>query len=264
MLRRGIIAGATRRVKLICVLHPMGPLPAPVYWRRRVLVLAAALAAILVLWLLTGSSQPDTGSGQSAAGPVGNTTPAGTTTLAGTTAPPGAATSSPAAPSETLVATPPAVDPGRPGDGDAGAQTPSGSAASTEAAVPPTCPDGALRLVVAPGRPDYPVGALPQITLSVRNVSRGTCSRDLAASQQEVLLYAGRTRLWSSNDCYPGGGQDIQALAPGEHDSYSVTWSGLSSQPKCAGHRSRVGPGRYSLIARIGTLRSPPAALTLR
>jgi hypothetical protein len=260
MLRRGAIAGVVCRVKLICVLHPVGPLPASVYWRRRVLAVAAGLAALLVLWLLTGLGGPGpsgAGSGQSAAGPVGNTTPAGPTT------PAGAPTSSGTAPSDTLAATPPPVDPGRQGDGDAGTQTPTGSPATTEAAVPSACPDTALRLTVASERPNYPVGALPEITLSVRNVSRATCTRDLASSQQEVLLYAGRTRLWSSNDCYPGGGQDIQALAPGERDRFSVTWSGLSSRPKCAGIRSRVGPGRYNLVGRIGSLHSPPAPLVL-
>jgi hypothetical protein len=256
MLRRGSLAGAACRVKLICVLHPVGPLPASVYWRRRVFALAVGLAALLVLWLVPDWGGGSSGAGHSAANLA--TTPAGTTTPAGSDDP----TPAGGAPSDTLAATPPADDPGRPGDGDAGTGRPSSTAAAA-AVVPPTCPDGALRLTVAPTRPDYSVGALPEITLSVRNASRGTCTRDLAASQQEVLLYAGRSRLWSSNDCYPGGGRDVQALAPGERDRFTVTWSGLSSRPKCAGVRTRVGPGRYSLVGRIGTLRSPPTTLIL-
>jgi hypothetical protein len=257
---------------LICVLHPVGPLPASVYWRRRVLVFAAGLVVLLILWLLTtsgGAGPGNTGSGQAAGqastgqtgtGPAGNAT----TTAAGdpTSAPPG--------PSDTLAATPPADDPGRPGGGSAGdpttPTTPTTAATSTAAAAAdtPGCTDDMLTLTVTPARPDYPVGALPEITLSVQNISHTTCTRDLAASQQEVLLYAGRNRLWSSNDCYPGGGQDVQALAPGERDRFSVTWSGLSSRPHCAGTRTHVGPGRYHLVGRIGTLRSKPAPLVLR
>ena len=112
--------------------------------------------------------------------------------------------------------------------------------------------------------PVYRVGDLPVLELTVANVSAITCTRDLGAAQQEVLLYAGKTRLWSSNDCYPGGAREVQALLPREHATFSVTWSGLSSQPRCAGTRTRVGPGRYRLLGRIGTLRSLPATLTLR
>lgn len=249
------------------MLHPVGPLPASVYWRRRVLALAAGLAALLLLWLVTsgGSGAGDGGFGQAA----GSSSAAPTATGSGASAPSGGS------PSETLAATPPAVDPGRPGDGTGGASgagDPSGggsgpagttAAAPTEAAAPVACSDAALRLTVAPGRPAYPVGATPELTLSVQNVSKQTCTRDLAASQQEVLLYAGQARVWSSNDCYPGGGRDVRTLAPGERNRFSVTWSGLSSRPSCAGTRSRVGPGSYQLVARIGTLRSTPAALTL-
>jgi hypothetical protein len=220
------------------------------------LALAIGLVVLLVLWLLTNlGGSGGSGSGRSAGSlsspSVGASTPAGSADPTGSSG----------APSETLAATPPAVDPGRPGDGAGGSTT---APSSTAAAALAACPDGALRVAVAPARPDYPVGALPQITLSVRNVSGGTCTRDLAASQQEVLLYAGRVRVWSSNDCYPGGGRDVQALAPGERDRFTVTWSGLSSHPSCAGVRSRVGAGRYSLIGRVGNLQSPPTPLILR
>jgi hypothetical protein len=102
------------------------------------------------------------------------------------------------------------------------------------------------------------------ITLTVQNVSTATCTRDLGAGQQEVLLYAGTTRLWSSNDCYPGGQRNVRPLTPGQRVTFSVTWSGLSSHPGCTGTRSRVRPGSYRLVGRLGTLASRPATLTLR
>lgn len=257
------------------MLHPVGPLPASVYWRRRVFALAVVLVLLLIIWLVAGGGAGDSGSGH-AAGPSG-ATPTSTGAPSGS-ADPGASGSMP---SETLAATSPAHDPGRSGGGAATGTEPTtstgtgtgtgtgsvgsgGAPAGTQAAAPVACPDSALRLTITAAKPDYPVGAQPQITLSVQNVSGAACTRDLGASQQEVLLYAGKTRLWSSNDCYPGGGQDIETIAPGERDRYSVTWSGLSSRPKCAGPRTRVGAGGYSLVGRIGTLRSEQATLTLR
>ncbi|MEN3359012.1 MAG: hypothetical protein V7637_2994 [Mycobacteriales bacterium] len=247
------------------MLHPVGPLPASVYWRRRILAIAAGLVALLILWLVTGSGSGDPGSGRAAGstGGTASTAPASPTDPA----------SSSGVPSETLAATPPAVDPGRRGgeiETRSDSATPTGggsgggSGTGTQGAAPVACSDAALRLTVSVAKPDYPVGAQPQIALSLQNTSGTTCTRDLAASQQEVLLYDGRTRLWSSNDCYPGGGTDVQAIASGERDRYSVTWSGLASRPGCAGTRTRVGAGRYSLVGRIGTLRSEPTTLILR
>lgn len=266
MLRRGNAVGGAGRVKLICVLHPVGPLPASIYWRRRLVALAAVLAALLTLWLLSGPGGPGGSGGRVPAGAAGPATTGSTTSPA-----PSGSTTAPA--SATLAATPPAGDPGASGGGSSsdppggdgsGGAVGSADPTPTEAVVPPPCPDRALRVTVAPARPAYPVGALPVIALVVQNLSRATCTRDLAASQQEVLLYSGRTRLWSSNDCYPSGDRDVQALAPGERDRFGVTWSGLSSRPHCAGARTRVGPGRYTLVGRIGVLRSQSAPLVLR
>jgi hypothetical protein len=69
------------------------------------------------------------------------------------------------------------------------------------------------------------------LRLQVRNVGTVACTRDLGAALQEVLLYHGTTRLWSSNDCYPEGERDVEVMQPGVLHTFSVTWSGLSSQP---------------------------------
>jgi hypothetical protein len=184
-----------------------------------------------------------------------------------------------AGPSTSLAATPPSGDPGRPA-GSAGTATatttapaagpptptpgPTTPAPTTPAPPPRPCADGALALRVGPQQPAYRVGQTPVLDLQIRNASRAACVRDLGAAQQEILLYAGARRLWSSNDCYPEGQRDPEVLAPGTTRSFTVTWSGLSSQPRCAGPRARVGPGTYQLEARVGTLVSRRATLVLR
>jgi hypothetical protein len=237
------------------VLHPVGPLPASVYWRRRV-VAAATLLVVLVLGWMALPDRDDS--------------PRDTAAAAGSPSPGGGTASS-------LAATPPAGDRGGAGSGGSGG---SGSAsggpaspavavnpqpASSAAPAPPApCPDTALQLRVLPERPSYEVGEQPVLDLVVRNVSTVACVRDLGAAHQEVLLYDGHNRrLWSSNDCYPGGTRDPQVLGAGDSASFSVTWSGLSSRPKCAGERVRVGPGRYTLVGRLGTLLSQRAPIRL-
>ncbi len=53
-------------------------------------------------------------------------------------------------------------------------------------------------------------------------------------------------------------------MRPGVVYTFSVTWSGLSSQPHCLGTRTRVGAGSYALVGRLGSLVSPRSPLTLR
>ena len=238
------------------MLQPVGPLPASLYWRRRAMVAAAVLLVLVVGWQLL----PGGGGGEErrvTAGAAGSPTPS--------TPPP-----------TSLTATPPPGDPGRPGPGGT-VTSPGTPAATTPTPTPGTptpapttppppgpCADAGLALRVAPQRPFYRVGQTPVLDLQVRNAATAPCERDLGAAEQEIVLYAGTRRLWSSNDCYPGGSRDVQVLQPGESVSFSVTWSGLTSQPRCTGERTRVRAGGYQLAGRLGTLVGPRAPLTLR
>lgn len=231
------------------MLHPVGPLPASIYWRRRALAFTVVVVVLLLGWVALPRGGGDGGPGD-AAGAVGSPAPEG-----------GSPTS--------LAATPPPGDPGRPGDGSPGSSTGADPdpgpvpAPSTAPPAPKPCTDKALVLRVLPERPSYRTGDTPELDLVVRNVSALPCVRDLGAAQQEVLLYAGNRRLWSSNDCYPGGTRDPQVLGPGDSASFSVTWSGLSSRPKCAGERVRVAAGSYTVLGRLGTLISRRAPLRM-
>jgi hypothetical protein len=233
---------------VVRVLHPVGPLPASVYWRRRAVVFAGLVAVLLLSWaILPGGGDQQPRDSVAAVGSPSPTEPS----AAATSADPGGLTASPAT-----------DDPGRAGDGAApSAATP----APTPKPVPPKpCADATLRLTVSPAQPTYAVGQEPVLRLQVRNVGTVACTRDLGAALQEVLLYNGTLRLWSSNDCYPEGERDQELMRPGVAHSFSVTWSGLASRPKCFGTRTRVGAGSYQLIGRLGSLVSPRAPLALR
>jgi hypothetical protein len=238
---------------VVRVLHPVGPLPASVYWRRRAVVFAGLVAVLLLFRAILhggGDEQP-----RDSAAAVGSPSP---------TEPSGAVTS---ADPGGLTASPATDDPGRAGDGAAPtAATPAPTTAGpTPKPVPPKpCADATLRLTVSPAQPAYAVGQAPVLRLQVRNVGTVACTRDLGAALQEVLLYNGTQRLWSSNDCYPEGERDQELMRPGVAHSFSVTWSGLASRPKCFGARTRVGAGSYQLIGRLGSLVSPRAPLALR
>ncbi len=126
------------------------------------------------------------------------------------------------------------------------------------------CTDDMISVEVRPDPASTPVGSKPTFHLVVTNVSPVSCVRTLDKGLQEVVLLDGAgTRLWGSNDCFPEAGSDVRTLAPGEAVDFPVLWSGLGSEPGCAGNRAALPPGQYVLRARLDTKTSPDAVLTL-
>jgi hypothetical protein len=126
------------------------------------------------------------------------------------------------------------------------------------------CTDDMISIEVRSDPASAPVGSKPTFHLVVTNVAPVSCVRTLDKGLQEVVLLDGAgTRLWGSNDCFPEAGSDVRTLAPGEAADFSVLWSGLGSEPGCAGDRAALPPGQYVLRARLDTKTSPDAALTL-
>ena len=238
------------------MLHPVGPLPASVYWRRRAVAFAGVVAVLLLFWaILPGGG----GAGErDSAAAVGSPSPSAPAAESTSVDPSG------------LTASPATGDPGRAADDGPATGSATTPAPTTRQPAPkPTpapkpCTDPELRLTVFPAQPAYLVGQAPVLRLQVRNVAPLPCTRDLGAALQEVLLYQATKRLWSSNDCYPEGQRDVELMRPGVVYTFSVTWSGLGSQPHCLGTRTRVGAGSYALVGRVGSLVSPRSPLTLR
>ncbi|WP_448642284.1 MucR family transcriptional regulator [Geodermatophilus sp. URMC 63] len=229
------------------MLHPVGPLPAAVYWRRRLLALVLLLAVLgggvwLGAALLTGSD--------------GEATAAEATT---TSTPAGAPALDRVVPSLASVQTPtpPPTSPPAPAPA-----APAAPAAPVQEAGAP-CRDDVLALEVrTPGT--VATGSRPVFELVVTNTATVPCTRVLDKGLQEmVLLDAGGNRLWGSNDCVPEVSSDTRTLAPGEQVVFPLTWSGTTSEPTCTAARVPVGPGQYVLRARLDTKTSPDAVLQI-
>ena len=114
-------------------------------------------------------------------------------------------------------------------------------------------------------QPSYQVGERPVFRLIVTNTGIVPCTRDLAAALQEMIVLSadGTTRLWSSNDCAPGDGDEVRTLDPGEQSTFSVSWAGRTSEPDCPQERETVPAGEYLLITRLDAVTSAPAPFRL-
>jgi hypothetical protein len=199
-----------------------------VYWRRRLLLLCG-ITVLLILLVLTvkiaadGGTAPPRGAGHAGAG----STPAGRTTHV-THPPPRPSTTHTA--SSTTLSSPSAPH-------------------SSSSAAPQPCDPAHLKVSAVVGQRSYHVGDQPLLELQVTNPGPLPCVQDLADRQIELRVYNGESRVWGSHDCQIQPGTNPRTLAVNRPVRVAITWSGLTSQPNCAGTRQRVGAGTYTLYA---------------
>jgi hypothetical protein len=229
------------------VLHPVGKLPAAVYWRRRLMVLGVLLAALGGLgWggflLVTRGNADEASAGERVAA---IRTPQLERVV----------------PSMARVATP--TPPELPAKAEAGAGATAVAAAPAGPVAGDPCSDDMIALEVRTP-PTVASGSKPTFELLVSNVSAVPCVRALDKGLQEMVLVGpSGNRLWGSNDCFPEVSSDTRTLAPGETVTFPILWGGLSSEPTCTAARSPLPPGSYLLRGRLDTKVSPDAPLTI-
>lgn len=240
------------------MLHPVGPLPAVVYWRRRLLVLGCAVGVLggggwLGVAAATGS--PDDDAVVNTAGEESLPVPA-----LDQIAPSLAAGQLPTTPptTESAEVTDTADEP-QPDDAQ-----PEQSPVELLPVDGGACSNDMIGVEVRPTPPSSPVGSKPTFDLVVTNVSSVSCVRALDKGLQEIVMVdASGTRVWGSNDCFPEETTDPRTLQPGESVVFPVVWGGLTSTPGCASERVPPAPGDYALRGRLDTATSPDAAFTL-
>jgi hypothetical protein len=224
--------------------HPVGSLPPSVYWRRRLSLLAALVVLIAItIYVLKpgGKNEPIRATAadratQQATQPTQPTQPAPTTSAAPLTS----------------------------SSGGIDATSTRAAQGSSSSAVPQPCPLDKLDVkAVVGGSGSFKVGDQPVLMLQVTNSSGKACVQDLADSQVELKVYNGESRVWGSHDCQVQPGTSPNTLTAGQSVRVSITWSGLSSQPQCAGTRQRVGAGTYTLYATLSGKQGTAATFSI-
>ena len=222
------------------MLHPVGELPARVYWRRRLVLLTVLVVILgggvgLAVTLLAGRDGGD-------AAASGGASPVPVPALE-RVVPSLSAVTTPEPPPGTAAAEPPVTAPGPVAGG--------------------TCTDEMLAVEVRTPA-SAAIGDKPTFELVVTNVSAVPCMRALDKELQEIVMFDGAgNRVWGSNDCFPEAGSDPRTLAPGEVVTVPLVWGGLTSEPTCTTPRSAPPPGNYVVRGRLDTKSSPDAPFAL-
>ncbi|MCX5212181.1 hypothetical protein OG689_23345 [Kitasatospora sp. NBC_00240] len=273
--------------------QPVGPLPASIYWRRRVVVLAALAAVLaLVLWLTSdqggGGDQHKTAKplptpaqaitpGAAPTGPAITGRPGGTGGGSGGAGSGGVSGSGGGDVSLTGGGTDGGSAPA-PGGGTApggtaapgttGSPTGSGGAGGTSggpAAPPvntaevmalPVCASSQVTLELSSAQNAYQPKDKPRLALTVRNAGTAGCRVDLGRVSSLITLTASNgERVWSSGDCPTDRQSTWVQIAAGSGLTETFTWDRSRSKPQCASPDATAAPtGNYLVVADLSGL----------
>jgi hypothetical protein len=210
------------------VLRPVGGQPPGVYWRRRLVLLAIVVVVLLILGRacgVLGGSDPVSDPSPSVS-PTASATPTATTTPKPT-------------PSATTKPT-------------ATATTAGGA-----------CKDSQVRVFATAEDDQNPVGGPVRIRFVVATDSDTTCLRDVGPAANEVVITSEGRRIWSSDDCTPGGEPNVRPISKSAPYAVTVSWQGDVSRPGCPTARPKAPAGSYSVTGRNGDVTGSPDTFTL-
>ncbi|WP_033213761.1 hypothetical protein [Kitasatospora phosalacinea] len=278
--------------------QPVGPLPASIYWRRRVVVLIALAVVLLVIGLLVFGGD-DGGKHKNASGssplpaPAQSITPGASPTGPAITTRPGGGSggSSPGGSnggtggggsngggaggeiSVTGGGSSGGSSSGGSNGGNGGTGTgnshPGGGASpavnTTEVMALPVCTTAQLTLELASAQNSYAAKDKPKLALTIRNSSGAGCRINLSHEHSFLTVTSsGNERIWSSADCITERTDAWAQIAGNSGVTETFTWDRTRSKPQCATpDPAPAQPGNYLVQADLtGPAGGPLSART--
>ncbi|MFE7213421.1 hypothetical protein ACFY0A_25150 [Streptomyces sp. NPDC001698] len=256
--------------------NPVGPLPASIYWRRRLVMLSAvALLAMLIAWIvpLGGGGRKTNGEGPdgkhpapstststimpgpSDSGPAISRHPGGRDESGGTGGTAGSDSAGGAgggsgdgtgSGGSSAGGSAGGGDDGAKGGGGPGAVLPAGSAL-------PNCTANAVKLTLRSVHNSYGPGQTPVFELTTANSSGSDCKVDLGPKSAVVTISQAESSsaYWSSADCPTTAGSRLYRVPAGSEITYTVRWDRKPSAPQCATPPAgSAGAGTYLVEAK--------------
>jgi hypothetical protein len=216
-----------------------GPLPARVYWLRRLTVLGiATLLVIGIAQLLGGASDGSSGPDRAVrAAQTGPTASSGTTALSVPTYDPGSAATSGAT---TGTITGPRRHRARDTSTPTAMAMPNGPCAADDVAVTPSVP--------------HPVaGSDIGLVLDLSTVSSPACYWHLSGRTLALRITSGSDLIWTTVQCAKAVPSQDVVLRNNQPTRVTVTWDAMRSEPGCPKLTAWALPGTYHLsVAALG------------
>jgi len=209
--------------------RPRGPLPARVYWTRRLLVLVVPVLLVVVLARVLGGSSD------------GKDEATATATQAGATTAPSLAPS--AGPTAGVA----------PGTGKKGKRGKKDQAEVTAPPEPvlaePTGPCTESDIVATPVLTSAAGGADVPITINLRTLVTEACTWQASPETMTVTITSGSDYIWSSRECPASIAPQDVVVRQAVDAPVVVTWSAKRSDEECTKFTDWAMPGFYHVQA---------------
>lgn len=204
---------------------PRGPLPARVYWTRRLIVIGVPLLLIVVLARVLGGSSDgkDQAAGDTASQVGATVTESADAAPVGPTA---KATGKKGKKKKDKV-----VEPVEPVLAE-----PTGPCTDSDIVVTPT-------IVTAAGGSDIP------ITFNLRTITSAACTWHVSAQTLTVTITSGKDHIWSSRECPASIPEQDVVIRSAVDAPVVVTWSAKRSDETCSAQTGWAMPGFYHVEA---------------
>ncbi|SEC29848.1 hypothetical protein SAMN04489844_2036 [Nocardioides exalbidus] len=208
--------------------RPRGPLPARVYWTRRLVVLGIPLVLVVVLArILGGSSDATEAAGEKA------------TRTGASVAPTPAPSAGPTAGAGTGK-----KNKGRKNKGDQGQQQ--GTAPPEPVLAEPSGPCDASDIVATPAVTQVAGGQDIPLTFNLRTVVTEACTFQASAQTMTVTITSGSDFIWSSQQCPDSIPLQDVVVRNAVEVPVTLTWAeGKRSDETCSGRTDWARPGFY-------------------
>lgn len=221
-----------------------GPLPAGVYWRRRLAVLSVAVVLVLgigkVLSLGSdGSSSEDTAQ------------QAGAETLASPTATVPVADASPTGKKGRKGGKGKKGGKGGSGQTDAAAPVPTPTPTPTPVLPDPTGPCADDDVFITPTVPSPIGGSDVQILLNLQTRTSAACTWHLSADTMRLDIVSGSDQIWLSRECPAAIPEQDVVVRLASVTQVPVVWNARRSDEDCSDRTAWALPGFYHAKAAV-------------
>lgn len=206
--------------------RPRGPLPARVYWTRRLVVLGVPLLLVLVLARVLGGSSDGKDASDGTAAQAGATIETTEAPLAGPTADPAATGKKGKKGRKNQETTPPAPV----------LAEPSGPCTDSD-------------IVATPALTSAAGGSDVAITINLRTIATEACTWQATAETLTVTITSGDDYIWSTRECPAAIPVQDVVIRQAVDTPVVVTWSARRSDETCSTRTAWAMPGFYHVEA---------------
>ncbi|MCK9822625.1 hypothetical protein NOCD_03930 [Nocardioides cavernae] len=209
--------------------RPRGPLPARVYWTRRIIVLGVPLLLVLVLARVLGGSSDAKDASDGAATQAGATIATSQAPIAGPTVDPGAT--------------------GKKGKGKRGRKNQE-TVPPEPVLAEPTGPCADSDIVATPAITSAAGGADVPITINLRTIAAEACTWQASPETMTVTITSGSDFIWSSQQCPTAIPVQDVVVRQAVDTPVVVTWKDAKrSDETCSGRTDWARLGFYHVEA---------------